>query len=102
VSLRITGQAQLGTIDSSRSTASRSVEADTKSSDAVSETAASPSGSDRAEISNASQFAALAKNLVSADRKEKLAALSARVGSGQYRPVASEVSRTIVQGLLKS
>lgn len=101
MSLRITGQAEVGSIDGSRSAAPRFVEADTKSVESAVELAGSPDGSDHADLSNASQLVLLAKTLVPAGKEEKLAALAASVAAGSYRPSAIEVSRSIVQGLLK-
>ena len=97
MNIRIAGQPEVVTVEGSRAAAARSNEADAKPTGSV----IFPSGSDRADISNASQLVALAKNLTPSGKPEKLASLAARVGSGTYRPAAMEVSRSIVQGLLK-
>lgn len=97
MSIRINSQAELGSVESTRPAAPKSIEADSKPASSV----AGQEGSDHADISSASQFVLLAKTLTSAGKQEKLAALAARVGSGTYRPAASEVSRSIVKGLLK-
>ena len=98
MSIRIAGQPEFGTVDGARAAAAKSNEADVKPAGSV----ISPGGADHADISNASQLVALAKTLTSSGKTEKLASLAARVGSGTYRPAAAEVSRSIVQGLLKN
>lgn len=97
MSIRITGQAELGNVETVRPAASKSIEADSKPASSV----AGQESSDRADISTASQYVILAKSLTPAAKQEKLASLAARVASGTYRPNASEVSKSIVKGLLK-
>ena len=97
MSIRITGQAEVGNVGNARPTVAKPVEADSKPATSV----AGQESSDHAEISSASQLVILAKSLTPAGKQEKLQSLAARVASGTYRPAASEVSRSIVQGLLK-
>jgi anti-sigma28 factor (negative regulator of flagellin synthesis) len=54
-------------------------------------------GTDDVSLSSASGLASLAKTLTPANRQMKLAALSAQVGSGQYRADGFQVSRSLVQ-----
>lgn len=96
MSIRITGQRDLASVNDARPVASKSTEADSKPASSV----AGQDSSDHAEISTASQLVALAKSLAPAGREEKLATLAARVSSGTYKPAAGEVSRSIVKGLI--
>jgi hypothetical protein len=67
----------------------------------VSEETSNPDAAvDRADLSSASSLLALAK-ATPGGKHERLVALAARVGAGTYKPAAREISRSIVNNLLK-
>jgi flagellar biosynthesis anti-sigma factor FlgM len=64
--------------------------------------AASGTSEDRVSLSNASSLVTAAKNVRPADRQARIAALTAQVRSGQYKPDLSQVSQSMVQSMLDS
>lgn len=98
MSMRIIGQADTNTIGNAQS-------AGAKTANGGSVTAHMPvplAGTDNVSLSSASGLASLAKTLTPADKQMKIAALTAQLGSGQYRADSSQISRSILQGHLKN
>ena len=97
MSMRVGGQTDISLVDNPLTVTPKSADSENKN---TAELTTKSSAADRADLSNASSLVALAK-AVPAEKQEKLTALAARVGSGHYKPVSRELSRALVQSLLK-
>ena len=97
MSMRVGGQTDVNPVEKPRSVAPKAVETEAKTN---AESSSENTSADHAELSSASNLVALAKATPTV-KQEKLAALAARVGSGSYKPASREISRSIVQSLLK-
>ncbi len=93
MSMRIHSQTDANVISNTRSAGNRTHTQGSK----TAQMPISSVGADDVSLSSASGLASLAKTLTPADKQMKVAALTAQVGSGQYRADAFQVSRSIVQ-----
>jgi len=94
--MRIGGQTDASVVSNARST-------ETKAAGSTQSTGYMPVsslGADEVSLSSASSLASSAKTLTPADKQAKIAALTLQVRSGQYRPDAAQVSRSLIQSHL--
>ena len=98
MSMRIGNPGEGSFVDSTRSSAAKAPNLDSKN--AVESSA--KFGTDQVNLSNASSLIALAKGSTPADRASKLASLSAQVSSGTYRADASEVGKALIKGYTRA
>jgi flagellar biosynthesis anti-sigma factor FlgM len=98
MSMRIGNPGEGSFVDSTRSSAAKATNPDSKN--AVESSA--NFGTDQVNLSSASSLIALAKNSIPTDRASKLASLSAQVSSGTYRADASEVGKALINGYTRA
>lgn len=98
MSMRIGNPGEGSFVDSTRSSAAKATNLDSKN--AVESSA--NFGSDQVNLSNASSLIALAKGSTPTDRASKLASLSAQVSSGTYRTNSSDVGKALINGYTRA
>ena len=98
MSMRIGNPGEGSFVDSTRSSAAKATNLESKN--AVESSAGF--GTDQVNLSNASSLIALAKRSTPTDRASKLASLSAQVSSGTYRADASEVGKALINGYTRA
>lgn len=98
MSMRINNGGEGNFVDSTRSNAAKATSAESKSSFAPT----SGFDTDQVNLSSASSLVALAKGAASPIKLTKLAALSAQVASGTYRPDSSEVGKALIKSYTNS
>lgn len=98
MSMRISNGGESNFVESTRSGAAKSTSLDSKNSFDLN----SGFDADQVNLSNASSLVSVAKSFVSPDKSAKLAALSAQVAAGTYRPDASEVGKAVIGSYTKS